>query len=732
VKTAEPDVEGFGQIVAKDGKALQVNGPRSAGNWLADAALNPYRLVGGRAPAGSGEVVLNRGAAEAAGLRIGDSTTLLTPAPRPVTIVGIATYGDADAFGGTSYVGLSYSDAQRYMGTGLTSIRVRGAGSPAALAHAVAAVLPPGVQAVTGQVVTDEANEALGAGFLTALRAVLGSFAAVALLVAVLSIHNTFAILVAQRTRETALLRAVGASRRQVLTGVVAEASVIGLVASAFGVAAGFGLAALLKQVFAAIGFAFPAAKLVFPLSAVAICLPAGVLITLVAALAPALRAARVAPVEALRGAAAESTRPSLVRLVLGALAFAGGGLAAALGGSLVVVGPGALLTVAGAIALAPLAVRWLGVPARNATAALAGQNARRSPRRTAGAAAALVIGVGVVTLFTVAAGSIGTASTSATAAAFDGDLAITGARFGNGGLSPGLAPALARVPQVSTVAAVDRGQAVLAGQPCSVSVGIPSALASVIDFHDVRGVAIGGLRAGQIAVTDDEPWKLGQRVAVRYPDGALGTVTVSSVYATNPLVSGVLFTSADWTPHARQQLTSEVYLSLASGVSLETGRSAVATALRPYGSPTLSDAEELAGADAAAIDQVLNLVYVLLAVAILTALMGIANTLSLAIGERTRELGLLRAVGATRRQVRTLVRWESALVALFGTGLGAALGVALGWALVRAADLGDFSVPPAPLVVIVAGGALAGLLAGALPARRAARLDVLRAIATE
>jgi putative ABC transport system permease protein len=474
----------------------------------------------------------------------------------------------------------------------------------------------------------------------------------------------------------------------------------------------------------------------VFQASAVAICLPAGVLITVVAAITPALRASRVAPVEALRTAAAESTRPSRPRLIIGALLAASGVAAATAGPALPIVGVGALLVVVGVIALAPAAARFLRVPARSVTAELAGQNARRSPRRTAGAAAALVIGVGVVTLFTVAAGSLGAASASDTSTAFSGDLAITGARFGDGGLSSQLAPALAKLPQVATAVGVGRGQGLLAGKSTDVSVADPPSLAQVVAFTDVTGVAVNRLAPGQVAagadLAADRGWSLGDRVAVRYPDGTADTVTIATIYQMNPLVGGVLFPASAWTPHARQGLDSAVYLRLADGTSLASGRSAVAAALRPYGSPTLQDAKELAGADAAAIDQVLNLVYVLLAIAVLTALMGIANTLSLAIHERTRELGLLRAVGATRRQIRTLVRWESVLIAVLGTVVGAGLGVGLGWVLLRAADVSDFSVRPVPLAVIVAGGAFAGLLAGALPARRAARLDILRAIATE
>ncbi|GAA3391957.1 ABC transporter permease [Cryptosporangium minutisporangium] len=738
VAVAAPVVEGFGQLLGRDGTAIAVNGPRLAGSWVADPELNPYRVVEGRAPTVTGDVVVNRAAAEDGGLRVGDRTTLLTPAPEPVRVVGIVTFGDADAFGGTSYVGLTAADAKTFLAGGrdrLTSIQVKAADGVArdALVERIAATLPPGVQAISGQAATDETTDAINDGFLIVLRALLGAFAGVALLVAVLSIHNTFAILVAQRTRETALLRAVGAVRGQVLAAVLVEALVLGAVASGAGVAAGYGLAGLLKQVFGALGFDAPVEGLVFPLSTIAICVPIGVLATVVAALAPAVRASRVAPVEALREAAAERPGTSRVRTAIGAVLALAGVVAVGAGTAVAVVGIGAVLVVAGVLALAPLLVGPLsGLPLRGVTARLARRNARRNPRRTAGAAAALLIGVGVVTLFTVAAGSLGAASRSDVEKAFTGDFAVdSGARFGMGSLSPAIAPTLARLPEVSGVAAVGGGQALVGGEGTTVSVADPPSLARLVSFGDVEGAPISSLRPGQVAVAEGSGHSRGERLSVRYPDGTTATVVVTTVYEENPLVGPVLISAAEWTPHASQPLAAAVYVGLSDGVSASEGRSAIEAAVRPFGNPTVSDADELAGAGAAAIDQLLNLVYVLLAIAVITALLGIANTLSLGVHERTRELGLLRAVGATRRQVRSLVRWESVLIALFGTVLGATLGTALGWALMRAAGSG-FSVPVLPLTVIVVGGALAGLLAGARPTRTAARLDVLRAIATE
>ncbi|MFI5958616.1 FtsX-like permease family protein [Cryptosporangium sp. NPDC051539] len=738
VAVAEPVVEGFGQLLGRDGTAIAVNGPRLASSWVTDRELNPYRVVEGRAPAAAGDVVVNRSTAEAGDLHVGDRTTLLTPDPEPVRVVGIVTFGDSGGFGATSYVGLTATDARTYLAAGrdeLASIQVRADDgvSRTELAARIAKALPTGVEAITGDAATDETTSAIEAGFLTFLRALLGAFAGVALLVAVLSIHNTFAILVAQRTRETALLRAVGATRRQVLAGVLVEALAVGIAASGAGIAAGYGLAAVLKAAFAALGFAAPVDGLVFPLSTVAICLPVGIVATVVAALTPAIRASRVAPIEALREAAAESPRISRVRSGLGAGLALAGLVAAGAGSAVLVVGIGAVLVVAGLLALAPLLVEPLAaIPLRGVTARLARGNTRRNPRRTAGAAAALLIGVGVVALFTVAAGSLKASSTSDVATAFRGDFAISsGQRFGNGSLSADIAPTLARLPDVGTVAAVGTGQALVGGESTRVSVADPPSLARLVSFTDVTGAGVSSLRPGQVAVSADSGHSLGDELPVQYPDGSRATVVVATVYGENPLVGPMLISTRDWAPHTSQAVEQSVYVGLANGVSPAEGRAALTAALRPFGSPTLSDADELAGASAEMIGQLLNLVYLLLAIAVITALLGIANTLSLGVHERTRELGLLRAVGATRRQVRSLVRWESVLIALFGTVLGAALGTALGWALVRVAG-SSFSVPALPLTVIILGGALAGLLAGARPTRTAARLDVLRAIATD
>jgi putative ABC transport system permease protein len=741
VAVALPVVQGFGQIVGHDGTAVSVNGPRVAQSWLADPALDPWRIAAGRAPRTDDEVVLDRASARLGGLHVGDRTTLLTPAPVPVTVVGIATFGTADAFGGSSYVGLTLSAARRYLvppGTiSSVSVKAQPGVAPEELVRRIAATLPSTVEAVTGARLTEEDIASVNSAFLSVFRGFLTVFAIVALLVATFSIHNTFAILVAARTRESGLLRAIGASRRQVLVTVVGEALAVGVLATAAGLAGGLGLAALLKKAFAGLGFDLPATGLVFTGATVAVCVPVGIVVTLVAAAVPAWRAGRVAPLAALLAAAVEPTRPSAVRVAAGTILAAGGAVVAVVLPNAAAAQLGSALAFIGVVVLGPVTARLvtagLGVPVaalRGVTGQLARRNAMRNPRRTASASIALLIGVGVVALFTVFGASLQTSTVDSLGAAFTGDLALSASQFGNGGMSPHLAADLARLPEVRAATGIGAGRVLLDGTSVDVHVVDPATVAAVVRVD--RAVAALGDRQVAVAqtVAQQRSWHVGTVVPVRYGDGAVDALTIGAVYPANPLLGDYLLPERTWRTHTPQYLHATVYVA-ASG-DLSRARQAVTAVAARYGAPTVRDRQQLFDATAQGIAQLLNVVYVLLALAVLIALMGIANTLSLAVNERTREIGLLRAVGATRRQVRAMLRWESVLTALFGTLTGLGVGVFLGWVLVRASGTGGFTAPAVPLVAIAAGGALAGLLAGLLPARRAARLPLLTAIAVE
>ncbi|MFH8611633.1 ABC transporter permease [Streptomyces sp. NPDC018029] len=759
VAAAEPSIEGAGQLLGKDGEPIGGQGPPTlAGNWIDDEELNAYRLAEGRAPARPGEVVVNRGAAETGGLRIGDTTTLRTPDPVEVKIVGLATFGGEDGMAQTTFTGMTRADAEKYLmpkpGEAST-IRVRaGPGvSEQELVDALTPVLPRGVEAITGEASAAESTDNISGQFLDLFTSFLLVFSGVALLVATFSIHNTFAIVVAQRTRENALLRALGASRRQVTAATLVEAGAVAVVASAAGLAGGIGVAAGLQALFPAIGFPFPEGELVISALSMLLPLAVGVVVCLGSAVVPAVRAGRTAPLAALRETAVDHSGASRRRAVLGTvLALTAVGLA--LTGVLVspsvwLAGAGAALALVSFVVLGPVAssraVRILGGPLdrlRGATGGLARRNALRSPKRTAATASALMIGVAVVSLFTVFGASLKATMDQTVNRSFAGDVAISAPGFGGGGsgLSPKLAPALAERPEVETAVGLGRGAAEVDGEGRALTVTDPEPFADSFDLGKVEG-SLGALGDDGIAITRPEAekrdLKVGSRVQLAFADGEKETFTVRAVYGLSELAGDYVITREAWAPHRVQDADSVVSVTFKDGVSTAEGKAAIAKTVRDHGDPDVQTRSEYAAASAGGIDMMLTLVYALLALAVLIALLGIANTLTLAIHERTRELGLLRAVGQTRAQLRAMVRWESVLVAAFGTAGGLALGGFLGWVLVKASDGATetafaFAVPPGRLAVVALVGLAAGALAGLRPARRAARLDVLRAIATE
>jgi putative ABC transport system permease protein len=759
VAAAAPDIQGAGQLVGADGEPIGGQGPPTlAGNWIDDPELNPYQLAEGRAPERSGEVVVNRGTAEKGGLKIGDTTVLRTPDPVEVTIVGLATFGGEDGMAQVTFTGMTRADAEKYLTARpgeASSIQVRaGPGvSQRELVDRLTRVLPKGVEAITGQESTEENTDMISNQFLAVFTTFLLVFSGVALLVATFSIHNTFAIVVAQRTRENALLRALGASRRQVTASTLTEASVVAVTASAAGLAGGIGVAAGLQSLFPAIGFPFPEGDLVVSVLSMALPLAVGVVVCLGSALLPAVRAGRTAPLAALRETAVDQSGASRVRAVTGA-GLAALAVAVTLTGVLVspslwLAGTGAVLALVAFVVLGPVAsttaVRVLGGPLdrlRGVTGSLARRNALRSPRRTAATASALMIGVAVVSLFTVFGASLKATMDQTVSRSFAGDVAVSTPSFGAGGsgLSPRLAGALQSLPEVDTAVGLGRGVAEVNGQGRALTVTDPLALERTFDLGTVRG-ALSDLGTDGIAVTGTEAEKqgltTGDKARLTFTDGEKDTFTVRAVYGRSELAGDYVITRAAWAPHRTQDSDTLVAVSFKDGVSTDTGKAAVEKVAARYGHPEVQTRDEYARSSAGGIDMMLTLVYALLALAVLIALLGIANTLTLAVHERTRELGLLRAVGQTRSQLRAMIRWESILVAAFGTVGGLALGAFLGWVLVKASDgTSDstfaFAIPPLQLAVVALVGLTAGALAGLRPAHRAARLDVLRAIATE
>ncbi|MGP8001668.1 MAG: FtsX-like permease family protein, partial [Streptosporangiaceae bacterium] len=708
VAAAQPSITGTATLLGADGRAVGGLGPpRSAGNWIADPALTPYRLAAGHVPRGLHQVVINRGAATAGRLHLGSVTTVLVPAPVRVQVVGLATFGRAAGFGGAPYVAFSYRGAQRYLTRGgrrVSTIQVSAARgvSPAVLVSRLDRVLPRGTAAITGAELTSSNLATLNSEFLTALRVILVVFAGIALLVAALAIASTFGILAAQRARDAALLRALGATRGQVLRGTAAEAAAVGVAGSVLGVAAGLGMAQLLKALFDAAGFGLPAGGLSVTGGSIAVSLLTGIVVTVVVSLPAAVRTSRVAPLAALRESAAETGPVPRRRVAAGlVLLLAGMGIVlASLQGTgtrvLSLTGAGALAVALGVVVLGPAAARpvtrllarplasWRGV-----TGTLAGRSAARNPRRTAAAATALMAGVAVVTLFTVYAASLRAADVSGVSGSFTGDIAITDGGFGGGpgggGLSPGLARAVARIPGVATVSDLASGNAEIGGRSESVTAVLPGSIGQVLNLHPTAG-SVSRLGPRQLAVSSIEAtsrgWQLGTAVPVVLPDGTRVRVTVGAIYSARNLVGDYVLPLALWAPHTAQLTASAIFVKLAPGAHQATVQAAAARAAARYGRLTVAGRAAFVASAGKAVDAVLAIVYALLVLAIVIAVSGIANTLSLSVYERTREIGLLRAVGQTRAQLRSMVRLESVLVAAFGTAGGLALGGFLGWAL--------------------------------------------------
>jgi putative ABC transport system permease protein len=669
-----------------------------------------------------------------------------------VEVVGIAKFGNSDSMAGTTFVAFTTPEAQRLLLGGrdeLTGVLVGAdAGvSQAQLVRQLQPALPAGATAITGAQLTAEQRADVDSAFVGFFETVLLVFAAVALLVAAFSIYNAFSMVTAQRTRESALLRALGASRRQITVSAATQGLVVGAVASLAGVVAGIGLAAGLYALMGAAGFGLPSSALAVEPARLALAALVGVAVAVPASLVPAIRASRVKPLAAMREGTDDVNGPSRVRTVLGTLGLVGGItliVLGATGATFALVGPGAVLTLVSLVLLGPAVARpasaLLGTPAttlRGATGSLARRNAMRNPRTTAGAATALMVGVAVVTVFTVLGATIKASIGDVVRSDFHGDLVIVNDEQSGSGIDPALVDRLHGVPEVGDVTGFGIARAAVDGSPEMVTAADAAQLGSVIDLHVARG-ALRDVGTDGVAVStpfaDEHRLAVGDTVPVTFGDGARVDLRVGAVYDSRSSFGDVVVPQAAWAANTQQPALTGVFVTLAPGVSLEQGRAAVERVAGPELAPKVQDEGQYLDGVSSQVDTLLAIVYVFLALAILIAFMGIANTLSLSLRERTRELGLLRAVGLTRSQLRATVRWESVIIAGFGALGGIAVGVLVGWGLTRSFSgdlpLDVFSAPGGRLLLIAAAGAIAGILAAVRPARRAAKMPVLSALA--
>jgi len=753
-------IEGYAQLVGADGKAIGKPGagaPTLGEAWNDTVRMNPYHFVKGGPPVKAGQVAIDKHSADVGHLKVGERVLVLTKgAPTRYTITGIVRWGSADSPLGASITLFDPATAARVLGApgkvDEIAIAADKGVSQAELVRRLRAALPdPKLDIVTGAEITREGqNEVRDA--LSFFDTFLLVFALIAMFVGSFLIFNTFSIVVAQRLRELALLRAVGASRGQVMRSVLGESLLIGFLASAAGIGAGVGLAVALRALLSALGIDIPATGLVVTTRTIVVCLVLGTAITVAAALSPARKAGRVPPVAALREVAiAEETRRAR-RAVSGGSVTAAGvgvlvvGLFADVDNAIAYVGAGAGVVFLGIAILGPLLARPLsraiGAPLRwrGPVGQLARNNAARSPKRTASTAAALMVGVALVALMSVLASSLKASIGAVVDTTMRADFVIdSGGQPGSAaGFSPTLAQRLSGLPQVDTATGVRAGTVRIAGSD-KIVLGIdPRHVDALFDVGVARGDLV-GMTANGIAISqrmaDDRHLVVGSRVPVTFTTTGTRTFTVQAVYTARDLAGDYVLPLAAADANFPQQLDFQVYVKLAGGVDAKTGRAAIDRVLAAYPTAKALDRTQYKDQQMQQIDQLLNLVYALLGLALIIALVGIANTLALSISERTRELGLLRAVGMTRGQLRSVVRLESVIIALLGAVQGLVVGTLFGWAIVRALDsegVTQLSVPVVQLVVVAVLAAVAGVLAAVAPGRRAARLDVLRAVTTE
>ena len=746
-------------VVGRDRKLVSSGGaPGIAINYTGGPAANGAegaRLESGRWPRRTGEVVLDPRTAETAGYRLGDRVLLVSGGTTPrivAKLVGTATFGGGSLAGATLSI-FDTRTAQTYFMDGkneFASVWVtaeRGT-SQEDLRAAVARELPAGVEAVTGDKAADEAASSIqrALGFINTFLLV---FAGVALVVGTFLIVNTFSILVAQRSRELALFRAMGASRAQVARSVLLEALVTALAASAAGLGLGLVLAAGIKALFARFGLDLSTTELVFRPRTAVIAFAVGILVTLVAAYLPARRAGSVPPVAAMRDdvVVAESgmrrrVLAGVVLTVVGAGALAVG-LFTDVDDTTYWVGAGILAVVLGVAALSPIlgrpVIATLGAAYRRlfgAVGRMAEQNAQRNPRRTGATASALMIGVTLVSMMAVVGASAKESVDVAIAKQFAADYVVSNA-IGQG-FSPTITDEVAAVPGVATVARVRysplqiKGQRVFAGaaDPTTLPrVQPPTMVSGRLADLDRSGILLETERARELGVSVGDTVPVGSGTA-RAQLRVVGIFERSDLLGTSALLSLDGFTRLQVEPQ-----DTFAYVLRAPGARPADVKAGIERTLADLPLVSVKDQDEFAAEQREPIDRLLLIIYALLGLAVVIAILGIVNTLSLSVIERTREVGLLRAVGLSRRQLRTMLRLESVAIAMLGATLGVVLGVAFGVALQRSLvseGITELAVPVAQLLAFVAISALVGVLAAVWPGRRAARLDVLRAITTE
>ncbi|MEV5378086.1 FtsX-like permease family protein [Streptomyces nondiastaticus] len=742
-------VSGFAAIADKHGELIGEGFNSTGANYYAGTGGKDarYPLKSGRAPHGPGEIALDAKTAERGGYKVGDTVRVSVDGPvLQQKLAGVFTTDDGNVSAGGSLALFDTATAQKLYGKPgeFSEIHVKAAAgtSQAALKSAVEKVLPADAEATTGKQLADEQARMI-AQDQDAQRTILLTFAGIALFVGIFIIANTFTMLVAQRTKELALMRAVGASRRQVTRSVLIEAFLIGTVAGVAGLVTGIGIGVGLRSLLKGNGAPLPDGPLVVEPSTIVVSLAVGILVTMLSAWLPGRRAAKIPPVAAMNSVhAVPTTRSLVVRNAIGGVLTAIGAAIVLTASGSQMMGLGAGVVLIGVFVLTPLlsrpliaaaapVLRLFGMPGK-----LARQNAVRNPRRTAATASALMIGLTLITGMTVIAGSVQQAIDKMATSSMKADYVVSMASMTS--LSPDVEKKLAAHPDVTATSPLRTSPSRIDGEFQNLT-GVNGATIGKLTKLDFTSGSFAGLSGDKVVIDDATArsyhWKLGSSVPVTFEDGKKGTLTVSGVYKGNDLMRGIMVDTKTIAPHQSEISDRQVMVKTKNGAG-ESVKESLRKTLGDNPAIQIQTKKDISNGIAKGINLLLNVLYGLLAMAVVVAVLGVINTLAMSVFERQQEIGMLRAIGLDRKGIKRMVRLESLVISLFGGVMGIGLGVFFGWAagdlIAKALNTYELVLPWGRMGLFLLLAAVVGVLAALWPARRAAKLNMLSAIKAE
>ncbi|MEV0528273.1 FtsX-like permease family protein [Streptomyces sp. NPDC050439] len=740
-------VNGFTALADKDGKLVGGEWGTSGANYFPgkDGKDPRYDFTKGAAPKSANDIALDSRTAERTGYKVGDTVRYSTDGPvKTAKISGVFDTEDGSVLAGGSLVVFDNDTALKVLGkTEYDEIDVKAAAgtSETALKSSVDKILPKDSKALTGAELKSDQDDMIERQ-TSSMSQVLLIFAGIALFVGIFIIANTFTMLVAQRTKELALMRAVGASRRQVTRSVLIEAFIVGLVAAVTGFALGIGVALGLESLMNSAGASLPDGPIIISPTTIVVALIIGVVVTMLAAWLPGRRAAKIPPVAAMNSVhATPTTRGLVVRNTIGSIIVAIGVVMLLADDNYVMAG-GAATILVGVIVLTPLLSRPFiaasapllkpfGVPGK-----LSRLNAVRNPRRTASTASALMIGLTLITAMTVVATSMSTAINKMAADSLKADYTVSMANYQP--LTPEVREKLDKLPAVEASSPLREAYGEVEGSYSSVY-GIDEKAFGKLAGLDFTSGSLAGL-SGKSTLLDKETadkkgLKTGDTIPVKFDDDKTVKLKIAGVYKQNEMLDGLFTPLAVVDPHLSKITDQQVLVKMKDGVS-DASEDSIVKALGDNPAIKIQDKDAISNEIGGAINMMLYMLYGLLAMAILIAVLGVINTLAMSVFERKHEIGMLRAIGLDRAKVKQMVRLEAVIISLFGAVLGIGLGIFMGWAagnsIVGSLKTYTMEIPVGRIAVFLAIAALVGVLAAVWPARSAARLNPLMAIKSE